>query len=96
MELLKLLSTSEIVAQILGFLLLFFLLRAFAWKRLLALLDERKARISSEFQKIEETKAALERIKTDYESAIFIQTHDFLSHPLPPYDGGRLGWGWTL
>ena len=47
MELLKLLSTSEIVAQILGFLLLFFLLRAFAWKRLLALLDERKARISS-------------------------------------------------
>ena len=25
----------------------------------------------------------------------FIQTHDFLSHLLPPYEGGRLGWGWT-
>ena len=50
-ELLKLLSGSEIVAQIISFLLLFFLLRAFAWKRFLAVLDARRA-LGSEPEKL--------------------------------------------
>lgn len=66
MELLKLLSTNEIVAQILSFLLLFFLLRAFAWKKLLKLLQMRKERILAEFKRIEDEKSAIEKIKSEY------------------------------
>ncbi len=70
MELLKLLSANEIIAQVLGFLLLLILLRIFAWKRLLKLLDERKERISSEFKKIEEAKLEISGLKADYEAKL--------------------------
>jgi len=66
MELLKLLSTSEIFAQVVSFLLLLWLLRAFAWKRLLKLLDERKARIATELNNIEKAKADVEGMKSAY------------------------------
>lgn len=66
MELLKLLSTNEIVAQIISFLVLFFLLRAFAWKKILWLLDERRNRIASELQGIEENKNEITRLKAEY------------------------------
>jgi len=70
MELLKMLSANEIFAQILSFFLLLFLLRQFAWKKILGLLDQRKEKISAEFIRIEDTKAQLARIKADYESQI--------------------------
>jgi F-type H+-transporting ATPase subunit b len=70
MELLKLLSASEIVAQIINFLLLLFILRLFFWKRILKLLDERKARIASEFKNIEEAKKAAENLKAEYDSKL--------------------------
>jgi F-type H+-transporting ATPase subunit b len=66
MDLLKLLSANEIIAQVLGFLLLLFLLRIFAWKRILGILDERKERISSEFKRIEDAKLEIERLKSEY------------------------------
>jgi F-type H+-transporting ATPase subunit b len=70
MELLKLLSTNEIVAQIIGFLLLLTLLRAFVWKRILKVLDERKERIASEFKEVEEARAGAAKLKSDYEKQI--------------------------
>jgi F-type H+-transporting ATPase subunit b len=70
MELLKLLSTNEIVVQILSFLVLFFLLRAFFWKRLLKLLDDRKEKISSELKNIEEEKAKALKTKAEYEEKL--------------------------
>jgi len=70
MDLLKLLSTNEIVAQIISFLLLMTLLRIFAWKKLLKLLDDRRARIASEFKKIEDAKAALEKMRSDYDKKL--------------------------
>ncbi len=70
MELLKLLSTNEIVAQILSFLILLILLRVFAWKPILKLLDERKERIASEFKRIEEAKATVEKVKAEYEEKL--------------------------
>ena len=70
MELLKMLSASEIFAQVLSFFLLLFLLRIFAWKKILGLLDQRKERIRSEFEKIEDTKLEVSRLKSDYESKI--------------------------
>ena len=70
MELLKMLSASEILAQVLSFFLLLFLLRKFAWKKILGLLDQRKEKISSQLGEIENTKLEIARLKSDYESKI--------------------------
>ena len=67
MELLKMLSASEIFAQVLSFFLLLFLLRLFAWKKILGLLDQRKEKIRSEFEKIENSKLEISKLKADYE-----------------------------
>jgi len=67
MGLLQLLNPGEILAQIITFILLLYLLRTFVWKRFLKLLDERKQTIASEFRKIEETKDELARFKADYD-----------------------------
>lgn len=70
MELLKLLNTNELVAQIISFLVLLAIMRAFLWKRFLAILDARKESIANELKGIEETKVAIDRIKSDYESKL--------------------------
>ena len=61
----------EILAQfatnILAFLLLLLILKKFAWGALLKLIDERRAKIISEFESIERTKQELEKLKTDYQ-----------------------------
>ena len=67
-ELLKLLSANEVIAQVISFLILLFLLRSFAWKKVLKLLDDRKEKISQEFKKIEETKLEIAGLKADYEA----------------------------
>ncbi len=66
MELLKLLSGSEIVAQIAGFIVLLALLRVFAWKRIIGLLDKRREYIASELKAIDDSKADIEKIKLEY------------------------------
>lgn len=70
MELLKLLSTNEIVAQIVNFLILFFLLRAFAWKKILGLLDARREKIAADLAGIEKAQNAAEALRRDYEAKI--------------------------
>jgi len=69
-ELLKMLSASEIFAQVLSFFLLLFLLRQFAWKRILNLLDRRKEKISSELSQVENARLEVSRLRADYESKI--------------------------
>ena len=70
MDLLKQLTTNEIVAQAISFLLLLTLLRIFAWKKLLKLLDDRRERIALEFKKIEDTQAAVDRMKAGYDKKL--------------------------
>ncbi len=70
MDLLKLLSASEIIAQVVSFLILLIILRIFAWKPLLKLLDARKERIAVEFKRIEETQAEVEKLRLDYNGRI--------------------------
>ncbi len=66
MELLKLLSANEIVAQVISFLLLLFILRKFLWKKFLKVLDDRRERIAQDLKRIEETRLEVEAIKADY------------------------------
>lgn len=70
MELLKLLSLNEVVAQIISFFVVLWLLRVFLWKRLLRLLDDRKERIAKELQDIEEAKVQTQRLKDEYQALI--------------------------
>jgi len=65
-ELLKLLNANEIVAQILSFLILMFILRAFAWKKILGILDKRKERIAKELKDLENSRIDLEMLKKEY------------------------------
>ena len=60
----------EIVTNILGFLLLFFGLKRFAWGPILGLLDARREKIGKDFAAAEEAKQRAEAIRTDYESKL--------------------------
>jgi F-type H+-transporting ATPase subunit b len=70
MELLKLLSANEVIAQVINFLLLLILMRVFFWKKVLKLLDERRDRIASQLAHIEKTKKEVEGLKLDYEAQL--------------------------
>lgn len=66
MELLKLLSTNEIVAQTVCFLLLLAILRKFTWNKFLKLLDARKEKIASDFRRMDAAKAEIDNLKASY------------------------------
>ena len=70
MELLKLLSVNEIVAQVVSFLVLFIILRVFLWKRILGLLDARKEKIASALSEIENAKLEADKLKNDYQGKL--------------------------
>jgi F-type H+-transporting ATPase subunit b len=70
MEILNFITRNEVIAQAVSFLLLLFLLRLFAWKKVLALLDARKERISSELKSIEGTKTEVERLKSEFDQKL--------------------------
>ena len=61
----------EILAQfgtnILAFLLLLAILKKFAWGALLKLIDERRAKIDSEFTSIEQAKEEIAKLKVEYQ-----------------------------
>ncbi len=64
------LEIQQILTQALGFLILLFILKKIAWKPLLSLLDERREKISSEFQTIDRTKSELSRLEQDYKARL--------------------------
>ena len=66
MELLKLLNLREIIAQLVCFITVFLVLRVFAWKRILKILDDRRARIAAEFKQIESLRQEVEATKERY------------------------------
>lgn len=57
---------GQILTQIVAFLIMLFILKKFAWKPLLSMLEERKKRIQSEFEFIDSQKKEIERIKNSY------------------------------
>ena len=57
---------SEIIVQISGFLIVFFILKQFAWSKLLGMIDARRKKIEDEFLDIEKQKRGLENLEKDY------------------------------
>ena len=60
------LELQQILSQAISFLLLLFVLRKFAWKPVLTLLDERQARIKRDLEEAEKQKTEMVRLKEDY------------------------------
>ena len=57
---------KEVLVQILGFGVVFFMLKKLAWKNLLGMIDQRREKIESEFKNIEDHKKSLAQLEKDY------------------------------
>ena len=53
-----------------AFLIFAWILKRYVWGPFLALLDERREKIASEFDRIESLRAEAERLRADYESRL--------------------------
>ena len=58
---------AQFVTNIISFLILLFILKKFAWGALLKLIDDRTAKIDSEFESIEKAKQEIEKLKVEYQ-----------------------------
>jgi len=57
---------SQLITHAIGFLITVWLLKRFAWKPLISMMEERRQKIIGEFQKIDDEKAAAEKLKAEY------------------------------
>jgi len=64
------LEIGQIVTQIIGFLIAVFLLKKFAWKPLLSILEERRTKIKSEFDNIDKEKEKVADLLSDYQTKL--------------------------
>jgi F-type H+-transporting ATPase subunit b len=60
------LDLQQVVSQAISFLVLLWLLRRFAWRPLLTILDERRRHIETALQDVASKKTELERLQADY------------------------------
>jgi F-type H+-transporting ATPase subunit b len=65
-----LVDLSQVITQIIGFLVALYLLKRFAWKPLLRVLEERRGKISGEFEEIEKLKSELKGIELKLTTAL--------------------------
>ena len=59
-------ALPEIVTQLLGFLIVFFILKKFAFASILGVIDARKKKIEDEFASIDKRKLAAEELEKEY------------------------------
>ncbi len=61
---------GQVITQIIGFLITVWLLKRFAWKPLLHMMDERRQKIKDEFQKIDDEKIKAANLLKEYEDKL--------------------------
>ena len=61
---------AQVLTHIIGFLITVWLLKKFAWKPLLGMIEERRQKIIDEFQEIEDGKGEVEKLKLEYEDKL--------------------------
>lgn len=64
------LEIGQIVTQIIGFLLALWILKKFAWKPLLKIMEQRRQKIASEFDHLDKQKDQMEKLVSDYEAKL--------------------------
>lgn len=60
------LHLEQVLTQIVAFIVMYWVLKRYAWKPLLNVLEARKQSIAEEFKQIEQEKRELEQLKTEY------------------------------
>ncbi|MBF0485224.1 MAG: F0F1 ATP synthase subunit B [Candidatus Omnitrophica bacterium] len=68
MELLKLLDFKLIVAQVVCFALVYFLLKHLLWTKIFKVLEDRRSKVEGELKAIETTRLEVARLKGEYET----------------------------
>ncbi|KPL06130.1 hypothetical protein AMJ85_10605 [candidate division BRC1 bacterium SM23_51] len=63
-------TLSQILTQLVAFLLFMWILKRYAWGPILRLLDERRERIAGEFERIEEVKTETAHLRAEYEGRL--------------------------
>jgi F-type H+-transporting ATPase subunit b len=64
------LELSQIITNIIGFLIALWLLKKFAWKPLLSMLNERRERIKSDLDSAENKKKEMENLSAEFEEKL--------------------------
>jgi len=64
------LDLLQLLSHAVGFVILLWLLRRFAWGPLLGVLDQRRQRIAAGLEDVERAKAEMARLKTQYEAQL--------------------------
>lgn len=64
------LEFGQIVTHIIGFVIAVIILKKFAWKPLLSMLEERRGKIKSEFDSIEQERKKTEKLYSDYQTKL--------------------------
>jgi F-type H+-transporting ATPase subunit b len=64
------LEFGQIITHIIGFVIAVIILKKFAWKPLLSMLEERRSRIKSEFDSIDEERKKTEELFSDYQTKL--------------------------
>ena len=60
------LELQQIISQSVSFIILVFVLRRFAWRPLLAMLDQRRAHIEDGLRQVAQSKAEMTRLQAEY------------------------------
>ncbi len=63
-------DTKQIISQIIAFLIMLWILKRFAWKPLLQIMEERRHHIRSEFDAIDQQKLDIKKLQADYEKTL--------------------------
>jgi F-type H+-transporting ATPase subunit b len=61
---------SQILTQLVAFLIFLWIMKRYAWRPILRLLDERREKIAGEFDRIDGIKAETERLRAEYEERL--------------------------
>ncbi len=64
------LELGQIITQIIGFLIAIVILKKFAWKPLLSMLEERRNKIKAEFDTIDEERRKTGELQADYQTKL--------------------------
>jgi F-type H+-transporting ATPase subunit b len=63
-------AIAQIITQGIAFLLFFWVLKRFAWKPVVKLLDERRGKISAEFERISKLEEKFKQLQQEYENKL--------------------------
>lgn len=66
----QLVNLPLLISSLIGFLVLFFVLKKFLWKPVLDVIDERRESIEAAFQEVDDARAEIEKLKLDYEQKL--------------------------